>query len=221
MAVCGGVRCVYELYESLVGGNDKTWDTYTALDHVYVNTHPRSRGVKHLRGAVGITDGLAACDEDSRAKLERESHFPFARLDKGLEFKCMEGQASVPADAVRIKAAIQKVGEGQKGSGSDRLDNAVHVRVAISALERAQEEGGERLVKYWNAVLQGEHREVRRVKLEGLLDTQEKADELVEALSRNSAHSLQLLQIKCEEATSLPERCPHRLQVCCDSPLLA
>ena len=133
----------------------------------------------------------------------------------------MEGQASVPEDGDRIKAAIHKAGEGQEGSASDRLDDTVHGLVAMSALERAQEEGGERLDKYWKAMLQGEHREVR-LKLRGALATQEKADELVDALSKNSAHSLQLLQIECEKAmVSLPERCPCRMQVECDSPMRA
>ena len=58
--VCG-VRCVYELYESLVGGNHKTYDMYTALDHVY----EKYGGGKYPRGAVGIADGLAACDNDA------------------------------------------------------------------------------------------------------------------------------------------------------------
>ena len=137
--------------------------------------------------AVGIADGLAAVDRVAFHKGEREQHFPLDRLDKGLQFKCMEGQASVTADADRIK--------GEIGDGGDKLDRTVHAVVAASALRRALEEGGNRRRDYMEAVRQGALRQLRIDLRDSTADTEEVADELVEALSCSSAGSLEVLEI--------------------------
>merc|ERR1711924_255018 len=114
----------------------------------------------------GITGGLAAVDSTASDKDLREGSFPWALLDKALEFKCMEGQASVPADADRIKGAIEKLQTystgGLKEQGSTRLDRVVHGVVALSALSRVLgTSDSARRAKYMRALQNGEHREVR------------------------------------------------------------
>jgi len=125
----------------------------------------------------GITDGLAAVDSTASDKDLREGSFPWALLDKALEFKCMEGQASVPADADRIKGAIEKLQTystgGLKEQGSTRLDRVVHGVVALSALSRVLgTNDSARRAKYMRALQNGEHREVR-LDLDDLVQIQE------------------------------------------------
>ena len=104
---------MYELYSSLLAENPAyTYAVYTALD----------------RGAVGIMSGLAAVDSSSMDKLAREQSFPLKLLDKGIDFMCVNGEASFAADRERILAEI-----GQK---TFMLDNAVHGVVAVSAIDK-------------------------------------------------------------------------------------
>lgn len=75
-----------------------------------------------LHHAVGILDGV------TRPEMER--YFPLDRLDKGVTFDCMDGQASVSTDAARIKASIHD---------SETLNRTVHSFVASRALRMALE----------------------------------------------------------------------------------
>ena len=77
---------------SLASGADAyTFDVYTVLG-----------GGR----AVGITDGLAATDRSSAAKLRRESAFPLALAHRSLSIRLQAAQASV-----------ERQGDGASGLG--------------------------------------------------------------------------------------------------------
>ena len=190
---------VFELYVSLGSASgDKSYDMYTAVDH---DTAPGRYDNEH-RSAVGITSGLAAVDDDAASKARREKHFPMARLTKGVTFKCMEGNASVPSDEDRIKGEI-----AAEANGAEHLDDAVHGLVASSQLVRGLEAGDETAAYFMDAIRKGEVRMIR-IGLKGsATDTQETVSEVVEALASSpSAATLEELQLLTMTATMLPER---------------
>ena len=85
MHVLLSVCSVYELYSSLLSAKKQyTYDLYTVFEDEDGGTTV----------AVGITHGLAAVDSVGKAKGERESTFPVELLDKGIAFKCEDGEAS-------------------------------------------------------------------------------------------------------------------------------
>ena len=85
MRVLLSVCSVYELYSSLLSAKKQyTYDLYTVFE--------AEDGATTV--AVGITHGLAAVDAGGEAKGERESAFPVELLDKGIAFKCKDGEAS-------------------------------------------------------------------------------------------------------------------------------
>ena len=81
---CCLVCSVYELYSSLLSAKQYTYDLYTVFEDEDGGTTV----------AVGITHGLAAVDGVGEAKGKRESTFPVELLDKGIAFKCEDGEAS-------------------------------------------------------------------------------------------------------------------------------
>ena len=99
------------------------------------------------RLAVGLTDGVAPSDVTPLWQIKRQQHFPLALTDIGISFDCMQGEASVPEDEQRIKAAIQ--GESQL------LDGTVHGAVAGSVLSRALQDEN-RSQQYLAAIREGE-----------------------------------------------------------------
>ena len=133
---------VYELYQSLMGAfASKTYDNYTATQHTFV----AEDGHEESRHAVGITEGLAAEDTNVAQKWLREKAFPIELFDKGVSFKCADGQTSMPADKVRIIGDI--------GDKSDELENLVHAHLAAAGLRSALEVGGDRLKLFIEAIL--------------------------------------------------------------------
>ena len=142
----GRIWCVYELSYSVRREDKKEfmYDIVTAKewDH-YGNTH----------GAVAITDGLSAQQNDAVIKLDQEQAFPLELIDKGIAFKCKDGKASFEEDKVRILKAI--------GDGSETLDAKVHGVVACAALRRALEEGGTRRATFLEAVRNGHVRKLQ------------------------------------------------------------
>ena len=90
------IWCAYEVYVSLavLKSNGFKWDVYTSVEE---------EGVM----AVGITDGLAACDGNhSVGKAEREANFPSQLARDMLSVRLEHGQASVPDDQKHILNSI-------------------------------------------------------------------------------------------------------------------
>ena len=77
LSVCS----VYELYSSLLSAKKQyTYDLYTVFEDE--------------DGGTAVAVGLAAVDSVGKAKGKRESTFPVELLDKGIAFKCEDGEAS-------------------------------------------------------------------------------------------------------------------------------
>ena len=144
----------------------------------------------NTHGAVAITDGLSAQQEDAEHKLEHEEAFPLELIDKGIAFKCKDGKASFEADKVRILKAI--------GDGSETLDAKVHGVVACAALRRALEEGGTRRETFLEAVRHGKVRKLQLSLTDSAADTAETWREVVGALDATATEELSM-QTKLEE----------------------
>ena len=86
------VWCSFEIYVSLVGSKPGfLWDVYTALD-----------GASETP-AVGITDGLAECDQGQPInKGKRESQFPSELARSALGIELEKAQASMDEDRRRF-----------------------------------------------------------------------------------------------------------------------
>ena len=80
-----------------------------------------------------------------RKLLPREKKLFNELFDKGISFKCADGQTSMPADKVRIIGDI--------GDKSDELENLVHAHLAAAGLRSALEVGGDRLKLFIEAIL--------------------------------------------------------------------
>ena len=162
---------MYELFQSLTNkaARNKVYDMYTAVDHT----------------AVGLVDGLAAVDMNSAYKYHREQHFPSALLDKGIEFKCKDGEASVPADQKRISDAIDK--------DDTLLDKKVHGVVAAAALKGVLvADDIERRSKYLEAVRVGHVRKLHLDLKDSTADTEVMVAEVLAALDADYMEELQL-----------------------------
>ena len=122
---------VYELFQSLTRmSSEYTYDIYTALEHT-------NKSGKQL--AVGITHGFAAVDYgDAQYKTMRESHFPIHLIERGITFRCQNGNASVESDKHKITAEI--------GADATLLNDTVHGVVAVAALERVLKENN---MSFW------------------------------------------------------------------------
>ena len=143
------IWCIFELYHSVVDINKQgyTWDAYTALDTpitrevLDMDAFGQGQGseseMEVLLQAVGFSTGLTAVDFDHSEgfKAGRESAFPMSLIDIGIQFKCMAAQASVAADAERIKLQI--------GNHSAQLDADLHGVVAAASLGRVLKEASE------------------------------------------------------------------------------
>ena len=109
---CGAVRCVYELYISLVDFNNTyTYDVYTAFEHQALSGNVATAVAQTVftgdnRAAVGFTTGTVAVDADRNQKAAREQYFPTDRIKKGVAFKCLKGEASVLAGGARVREAF-------------------------------------------------------------------------------------------------------------------
>ena len=157
-------RCVYELYFSLLSDDaDFTYDMYTT-----------SAGI-----AVGITMGLVAVDMNGKNKASREEVFPIALADKGIIFKCQDGEASVPKDKERILEQI--------GKEAGQLNATVHGVVAASVLEQVLKSDKDK-EQYWQAVKEGN---VRRLRID--LSAREEAD-----TEANCTRAVEALGTKCD-----------------------
>ena len=172
---------MYELFQSLTNeaACDKVYDMYTAVGHT----------------AVGLVDGLAAIDFASVNKYLREQHFPLVLLDKGIEFKCKDGEASVPADQKRISDAIDE--------DDTLLDDKVHGKVAAAALKGVLvADDIERRSKYLEAVRVGHVRKLHLDLKDSTADTEVVVAEVLAALDADYMEELQL----CSEALKNAER---------------
>ena len=104
------IWCVYELYQSLVGGSDAryTYDLATAIEWSGmapaidcagnkhgINNAFDGKATQHKRAAVVITDGLSAEQRTADQKNKLQAAFPIALLDQGIQFRCTLGQASM------------------------------------------------------------------------------------------------------------------------------
>ena len=135
--------------------------------------------------AVGLVDGLAAVDYDASSKDNREQHFASTLLDKGIEFKCKDGEASVPADQKRISDAI--------GEEATLLDEQVHGVVAAAALKSVLVANDfERRRKYLEAVRAGHVRKLYLDLGETEVDTEEVVEQVLAALNGECMEELRL-----------------------------
>ena len=158
------VFLVFELYYSLTSSKQGyTYDIYTEK--------------VEQKGAVGITHGLAAVDKNLVAKGDREQFFPIKLADLGVSFRCVDGEASVPADKERIL--------GEIGADVQLLDELVHAVVAQAALERVLKEGGDRQARYLKAIRRG--KQLRLDLVGSLADTQEVLSIVVDELAKTGA----------------------------------
>jgi hypothetical protein len=182
-AICfSRIWCVYELFQSLTNeaARNKVYDMYTAVDHT----------------AVGLVDGLAAVDADSEDKCLREQHFPLVLLDKGIEFKCKDGEASFPADQKRISDAI--------GKDATLLDEKVHGVVAAAALKGVLvADDIERRSKYLEAVRAGHVRKLHLDLCDSTADTEVVVAEVLAALDADYMEELQLRSEALKNAESV------------------
>ena len=173
----GRIWCVYELSYSVRREDKKEfmYDIVTAKEwEDGYDTH----------GAVAITDGLSAQQWKAQDKLAHEQAFPLELIDKGIAFKCKDGQASFEADKVRILKAI--------GDGSETLDAKVHGVVACAALRRALEEGGTRRETFLEAVRNGKVRKLQLSLAGSAADTAETWREVVGALDATATEELSM-----------------------------
>ena len=136
---------MYELYSSLLEADaDYTYDIATAHPHCWKDSDGWACCAAlfcctcwcEKRAAVTlVTGGTAAVDFGAVQKQARERHFPVELLQKGVQFECREGNASVAADKSMILAAIGN-------DGHQLLDQTVHGIVAAAGLQVALEAGG-------------------------------------------------------------------------------
>jgi hypothetical protein len=100
--------CGYELHISVLArGDDYLFDAYTARKDA-------ARKESREPDAVGLLDGFAAADTESRHgdsdaarnKARREAAFPLELIWRALDFKVQDATTSLPADRARIVAAI-------------------------------------------------------------------------------------------------------------------
>ena len=188
---------VYELYLSVVETREGyTYDLYTTFKHIGWD------GEEKL--AVGICQGHVSIDGGSvEWKNNREAFFPLERIDKGVSFKCEEGEASVEADKVKIFDEI--------GQQTTVLDDRIHAVVAAGVLERVLKENDERRHQYLKAASKSTAWSARQAQLEFNLedtdgDTQANVTALIHALgASDGASKFKRLNLKTEYATELPE----------------
>ena len=147
------IWCVYELFRSLVRKQHRLFDMYTAHAHAFDGFKPKKglmgtyqhKFATDPRQAVGITTGPVYVDVNSKwacqrvdnavqsaidAKAQRESFFPIDILEKAIEFKCENGEASHAEDREKILSAINEKND------AEYLGNLVHGVVAVTALNR-------------------------------------------------------------------------------------
>jgi hypothetical protein len=163
-----------------VNGEDRyTYDLYTA----------------QLDAAVGITHGLAAVDAMGKAKGKREQVFPLNLLDKGIAFKCQDGEASVQADETRIFTEI--------GGDKELLDNTVHGVVAAAVLELVLKKGY-KYDDYLQAVSNGNVQRLRVDLSFSVADMQESGHSVCEAIGE----SCKVLELTCRKMVELHQGPP-------------
>jgi len=182
---------VYELFQSLTRmDSEYTYDIYTAVEHqggIYGDE-------KKL--AVGITHGMAAVDEYASSKARREQHFPIELIQRGITFRCENGNASVESDKRKIIAEI--------GAGATLLNDTVHGVVAAAALERVLKENSDSRHEFLEAVKRSPPRELRVELTDSAGDTQENVTAVIEALAANGASKCEKLDLYSDVATEIP-----------------
>jgi len=168
--------------------SEYTYDIYTALEH-------KSRGEQLL--AVGITQGLAAVDYYSAFnKTAREEHFPIELIQRGISFRCENGNASVESDKHKIMAEI--------GADATLLNDTVHGVVAAAALERVLKENSDSRHEFLEAVKSSPPRELRVDLTDSAGDMQENVTAVIEALAANGASKCEMLMLYSAVATEIP-----------------
>ena len=150
---------------------------YTAVSHSFEYKQLGAKSCKTVtepRLAVGITGSPAAIDriggvdqngyslgDVNLAKAEREKFFPIKLLKSAIEFKCVDGEASVRDDKTKIMDRIQiEVQDNTSAQNqglryqTDVLDSGVHGLVAAAALQRVLKVG-EQVACFADAVRHG------------------------------------------------------------------
>ena len=133
-------------------GRTKLIDFYTPFLHLSKRRLPLPPTETF---AVGLTDGCALIDAgpgpsgggESVNKVEREGHFPIARIEKVLACSMSEANCSMELD----RQSIIKQLEAQ-GVQHSVVDATVRGRVALACLRRAFDEGGQLLTKCLDAI---------------------------------------------------------------------
>lgn len=169
------LQCVFEIDTSLTGcAVEYTWDIYTALlDTAFA-------------AAVGIVTGLAAVDNGTGEKAEREKCFPEELLRLGMSFECADGEASVPKDKDRIMRAIGGAEEQRQ------LNCTVHGRVAAASLVKALEQGGDLAERSMQAFEAGRLVQLQMNLKNSAADTVQNMQRLVAALDPQTLQHLAL-----------------------------
>ena len=192
---------VYELYSSLLEADaDYTYDIATAHPHCWKDLDGWTccsvlfccmcRCEK--RAAVTlVTSGTAVVDFGAAPKKARERHFPVELLQKGVQFACQEGNASMAADKSMILGAI--------GDGHERLDQTVHGIVAAAGLRAALEAGGKLSDEFLAAIRVGQ---LRKLSLSMDFSDADSEDTLRDVVAALDPAALEVLEIQSEASGS-------------------
>eukprot|EP00930_Biecheleria_cincta_P013440 TRINITY_DN11974_c0_g1_i1.p1 TRINITY_DN11974_c0_g1~~TRINITY_DN11974_c0_g1_i1.p1 ORF type:complete len:685 (-),score=89.45 TRINITY_DN11974_c0_g1_i1:144-2147(-) len=214
-AVCfSRVWCCYEIFDALEGGNyakSSKYCIYTAAEHMQgmLSRNGQGAGVKSKRLAVGITSGLAPCDYDPGEKTARERHFPIKLIDKAMQVRVQDAQASIEGDRIHILNTICGAEnlDGEPPSSHPRyraLDDKLGGYFAHCALRNAIEAGHSALREYINA-LRGIQLPIFQMDLAGCGKfTDEVAIFILQAL--NPASLNEFTVTRSSSLTSLPNR---------------
>ena len=186
---------MYELYSSLLEADaDYTYDIATAHPHCWKDLDGFPWWAALLccvcrcekRAAVTLTTGgTAAVDFGPNNKQAREQHFPVELLQKGVQFACQEGNASMAADKSMILGAI--------GDGHVRLDQTVHGIVAAAGLRAALEAGGTLCDGFLAAIRVGH---LRKLSLSLVFSDADSARNLRAVVAALDPATLELLELR-------------------------
>jgi hypothetical protein len=179
------IWCGYEIFTSLAGDSNKTYDVYTC---------PKQGG------AVGLVEGLSAGDINAGAKQKRESAFPLERVR--LDIQLQSAQASVEADRKAILNAIVGAAADaeppEEHASYTRLNNMLAGRFA-AGMVRTVIARGKKLDPYFAAIKASAATSLV-IDLSNLIKCTDKELKLLTAALPNSLESLNL-QLKGTKAT--------------------